>query len=261
VRPGDNLWTGSIVALDPNTGKLAWGFQANPHDTHDWDAAEVPVLVDAPFNGTPRKLLLQASRNGYFFVLDRTTGKNLLTTPFATVNWAKEIDKDGRPTPDPLKEPSRDGVLVAPNEAGATNYRSPSFDPRTGLLIVSAQDSYGIYFFKPEHGAYGWAGADYNVYGRSALRAIDYQTGKIRWSHDLGDGASGAGVLTTTTGLAFTGDTAGTALAVRTSDGTTLWHAGIGRVGTPPVTYELDGRQYMLIGGGSALYAWTLPKS
>ena len=100
-------------------------------------------------------------------------------------------------------------VLVAPNEAGATNYRSPSFDPRTGLLIVSAQDSYGIYFFKPEHGAYGWAGADYNVYGRSALRAIDYQTGKIRWSHDLGDGASGAGVLTTTTGLTFTGDTAG----------------------------------------------------
>jgi alcohol dehydrogenase (cytochrome c) len=261
ARPGDNPWTGSIVALNPDTGKLAWGFQASPHDTHDWDAAEVPVLVDAPFNGAPRKLLLQASRNGYFFALDRTTGKNLLTVPFATVNWTKGIDKDGRPIPDPLKEPSRDGVLVAPNEAGATNYRSPSFDPQTGLLIVSAQDSYGIYFFKPEHGAYGWAGADYNVYGRSALRAIDYQTGKIRWSHDLGDGASGAGVLTTATGLTFTGDTAGNALAVRTSDGTTLWHSGIGRVGTPPVTYELDGRQYVLIGGGSALYAFTLPKT
>jgi alcohol dehydrogenase (cytochrome c) len=260
TRPGDNPWTCSIVALDPDTGKLAWGFQASPHDTHDWDAAEVPVLVDAPFNGTPRKLLMQASRNGYFFVLDRTTGKNLLTTPFAAVNWAKGIDADGRPIPDPAKEPSRDGVLVAPNEAGATNYRSPSFDPRTGLLIVSAQDAYGIYFFKPEHGAYGWAGADYNVYGRSSLRAIDYQTGKIRWSHDLGDGASGAGVLTTESGLTFSGDTAGNALAVRTSDGMTLWHSAIGRVGTPPVTYELDGRQYMLVGGGSALYAWALPK-
>ena len=212
-----------------------------------------------PFNGAPRKLLMQASRNGYFFVLDRTTGKNLLTKPFAAVNWAKGIDADGRPIPDPAKEPSRDGVLIAPNESGATNYRSPSFDAKTGVLIVSAQDSYGIYFFKPEHGTYGWAGADYNLYGRSWLRAIDYQTGTIRWSHDLGDGASGAGVLTTESGLTFTGDTAGNALALRTSDGATLWHAGIGKVGTPPVTYELDGRQYMLIGGGSALYAWALP--
>jgi len=259
VRPGDNRWTCSILALDPDTGKLAWGFQASPHDTHDWDASEVPVLVDGPFNGAPRKLLMQASRNGYFFVLDRTNGKSLLTTPFAAVNWAKGIDEDGRPIPDPKKEPSRDGVLIAPNESGATNYRSPSFDAKTGSLIVSAQDAYGIYFFKPEHGAYGWAGADYNLYGRSALRAIDYQTGKIRWSHDLGDGASGAGVLTTESGLTFSGDTAGNALALRTSDGTTLWHAGIGRVGNGPITYELDGRQYVLIGGGSALYAWTLP--
>ena len=134
ARPGDNPWTCSIVALDPDTGKLAWGFQASPHDTHDWDAAEVPVLVDVPFNGAPRKLLMQASRNGYFFVLDRTTGKNLLTTPFAAVNWAKGIDEEGRPIPDPAKEPSRDGVLVAPNESGATNYRSPSFDPQTGSV-------------------------------------------------------------------------------------------------------------------------------
>ena len=261
ARPGDNPWTCSIVALDPDTGKLAWGFQASPHDTHDWDAAEVPVLVDMRFNGTPRKLLLQASRNGYFFVLDRTTGKSLLTTPFAAVNWAKGIDKDGRPIPDPDKEPARDGRLVAPNESGATNYRSPSFDPRNGVLVVSAQDAWGIYFFKPEHGAYGWAGANYPVTGRGVLRAIDYQTGKIRWEHDLGDGPSGAGVLTTATGVTFTGDSVGNALALRTSDGTTLWHAGIGRVGNSPVTYELDGRQFVLLGGGSALYAWALPES
>jgi alcohol dehydrogenase (cytochrome c) len=260
VRPGDNKWTGSIVALNPDTGKLVWGFQAVPHDTHDWDAAEVPVLVDGTFGGTPRKMLMQASRNGYFFVLDRTNGKNLLTKPFATVNWAKGIDENGSPIPDPEMEPARDGRLVSPNEGGGTNYRSPSFDPRTGLLIVSAQDGYGIYFFKPEHGAYGWAGADYGVYGKGVLRAIDYQTGKVRWEHDLAGGEGSAGVLTTATGLTFSGDSANSVFALRTSDGATLWHSTIGRVGNGPITYELDGRQYMLVAGGSVLYAWTLPE-
>ena len=148
---------------------------------------------------------------------------------------------------------------MAPNEAGATNYRSPSFDPSAGILIVSAHDSYGIYFFKQEHGAYGWAGADYNVFGRSALRAIDYRTGEIRWNHEIGEGASSAGVLTTASGLTFSGDIAGNALALRTSDGSTLWHAAVGRVGNSPVTYELDGRQYVVFGGGASLYAFALP--
>jgi alcohol dehydrogenase (cytochrome c) len=259
ARPGDNKWTCSIVALNPDTGALAWGFQVSPHDTHDWDAAEVPVLVDAPFNGEPRKLLLQASRNGYFVVLDRTTGKSLLTTPFAAVNWTKGIDKEGRPIPNPDKEPHRDGRLVAPDEAGGTNYRSPSFDARTGLLIVSAVDAYGVYFFKQEHGAYGWAGADSTVWATSALRAIDYQTGKIRWSHDIGQGSGSAGVLTTDSGLTFSGDNSNNVLALRTSDGKTLWHSGIGRVGNTPITAEIDGRQYLIVGGGTALYAWALP--
>lgn len=261
ARPGDNPWTCSIVALNPDTGKLAWGFQASPHDTHDWDAAEVPVLVDTTFAGAPRKLLLQASRNGYFFVLDRTNGKSLLTTTFAAANWAKGTDKEGRPIPSPDKEPQRDGRLVAPNEQGATNYRSPSFDPKTGTLIVSAVDAYGIYFFKQEHGAYGWAGANSGVWSRAALRAIDIQTGKIRWSHDLGDGAGTAGVLTTASGLTFSGDANRNVMALRTSDGATLWHVAIGRVGTSPITYELDGRQYIVVGGGTALYAFALPTS
>jgi alcohol dehydrogenase (cytochrome c) len=260
ARAGDNPWTCSIVALQADTGKLVWGFQASPHDTHDWDAAEVPVLVDGMFNGAQRKMLMQASRNGYFFVLDRTNGKNLLTAPFAAANWAKGIDKDGRPIPDPDKEPARDGRLVAPSEAGATNYRSPSFDAATGFFIVSAQDSYGIYFFKPEHGAYGWAGADYGIAGKSFLRAIDYQTGKIKWSHELGEGQSTAGVLTTDSGIAFTGDVSGNAMAVRTSDGATLWHAAIGRVGNSPITYLFDGRQFVLFGGGSSLHAFALPQ-
>jgi len=258
MRPGDNKWTCSIVALNPDTGKLVWGFQASPHDTHDWDASEVPVLVDANFNGAPRKMLMQASRNGYFFVLDRTNGKSLLTVPFAAANWAKGIDAEGRPIPNPDKEPARDGRLVAPNESGATNYRSPSFDPQTGLFVVSAQDGYGIYFFKPEDGTYGWAGADYGVAGRAFIRAIDYQTGKIRWSHPIGNDAGSAGVLTTATGLTFTGDVPGNLLALRTSDGTTLWHANIGRVGNSPIMYMLDGKQYLVVGAGNSLYAYSV---
>ena len=202
---------------------------------------------------------MQASRNGYYFVLDRTNGTNLLTTTFAAANWAKGVDAEGRPIPLEDKEPARDGRLVAPDEAGGTNYRSPSFDPATGLLIVSASDAYGIYFFKPEHGKYGWAGADYTVHQRGVLRALDYQTGKPRWSHDLSGGAGAAGVLTTASGLTFTGDSANSAMALRTNDGTTLWHSGTGRVGNSPITYELDGRQYVLFGGGSALYAFALP--
>ncbi|HEY3703988.1 MAG TPA: acido-empty-quinoprotein group A [Terracidiphilus sp.] len=259
ARPGDNPWTCSIVALDPDTGKLAWGFSASPHDTHDWDAVETPVLVDADFHGKPRKMLMQSSRNGYFFVLDRTNGKSLLTVPYGPVNWASGVDKDGRPIPNPDKDPQRDGRLIAPDEGGMTNYRSPSFDPKTGLFIVDTRFSYSIYFTKPEDGAYGWAGADYGLWGQSFIQAIDYQSGKIRWRHDVGPGA-GAGVLTTDAGLTFTGDSTGNMLALSTADGKTLWHAQTGApMQTSPITYELDGRQYVVSGSGGVMFAWALP--
>ncbi len=134
TRPGDNLYTCSIVALNPDTGKLVWAFQPSPHDTHDWDASEVPVLVDGSFAGKPRKMLLQGSRNGYFFVLDRTNGTSLLTTPFGPVNWTLGVDKKGQPIPNPAKEPAQDGRLIAPDEGGMANFRSPSFDPATGII-------------------------------------------------------------------------------------------------------------------------------
>ena len=130
VRPGDDLYTGSIVALNPDTGKLVWAFQASPHDTHDWDAVETPVLVDGNFDGKPRKMLMQASRNGYYFVLDRVTGESLLTVPFGPTNWTLGVDKQGRPIPNPSKEPAPDGRFIAPDEGGMTNYRSPSSIPR-----------------------------------------------------------------------------------------------------------------------------------
>jgi alcohol dehydrogenase (cytochrome c) len=260
TRPGDDLYTCAIVALNPDTGQLVWSFQVSPHDTHDWDAVETPVLVDGDFHGEPKKMLMQTSRNGYFFVLDRSNGKNLLSAPFGPVNWSLGIDQQGRPIPNPAKEPAPDGRLAAPDEGGLTNYRSPSFDPRNGLFIVDAHPSYGIYFAKPADGAYGWAGADYGIWGKGVIEAIDYQTGKIRWSHELGPEGSGAGVLTTDSGLTFTGDALGNFLALDSSDGKTLWHAGSGsRSQSSPITYELDGRQYVVTSSGGVLFAWALP--
>lgn len=262
TRPGIDPYTCSIVALNPDTGKLQWSFSASPHDTHDWDAVETPVLVDGTFNGKPRKMLMQTSRNGYFFVLDRTNGESLLTKPFGPVNWTKGIDKQGRPIPNPDKEPAPDGRLIAPDEGGMTNYRSPSFDPKTGLFIVDAHPSYSLYFAKPADGTYGWAGADYGLWGKGVIEAIDYQTGNIRWSHDVGHGGSGAGVLTTDSGVTFTGDSSGNLLALDTGTGKTLWHSGTGSpIQSSPSTYELDGRQYVLTGSGSVLFAWALPQT
>jgi alcohol dehydrogenase (cytochrome c) len=262
TRPGDDLYTCSIVALNPDTGNLVWAFQPSPHDTHDWDAAETPVLVDGMFQGKPRKMLLQSSRNGYFFVLDRTDGSSLLTVPFGPVNWSLGVDKQGRPIPNPAKEPAPDGRLIAPDENGMTNFRSPSFDVKTGLFLVSAHPSYSIYFAKPADGTYGWAGADYDVWSKGVIEAIDYQTGKIRWTHELGTGTPTAGILTTSSGLTFTGDLKGNVLALETSTGKTLWHAGSGgRMSTSPITYELDGRQYLLTGSGGVLFAWALPQT
>ncbi len=261
TRPGDNLYTCSIVALNPDTGKLVWAFQPSPHDTHDWDASEVPVLVDGSFAGKPRKMLLQGSRNGYFFVLDRTDGTSLLTTPFGPVNWTLGVDKKGQPIPNPAKEPAQDGRLIAPDEGGMANFRSPSFDPATGLFLVTAHPAYSLYFAKPADGSYGWAGADYDLWSKGVLEAIDYQTGKVRWTHELGEGSPSAGVLTTGSGLTFTADNRGNVLALETATGKTLWHAGSGaRVGTSPITYQLDGRQYVVTSAGGVVFAWALPQ-
>ena len=162
----------------------------------------------------------------------------------------------------PDKEPAPDGRLIAPDEGGLTNYRSPSFDPKTGLFIVDAHPSYGIYFAKPADGTFGWAGADYGVWGKGVLEAIDYKTGEIRWKHEMGPGGDGAGVLTTDSGLTFTADGPGNMLALDTATGKTLWHAGTGaRMESSPIAYELDGRQYILTSSGGVLFAWALPKS
>jgi alcohol dehydrogenase (cytochrome c) len=262
TRPGDDLYTCSIVALNPDTGKLVWAFQPSPHDTHDWDAVETPILIDGIINGKPRKLLAHASRNGYFFVLDRVTGKDIVTATFGPTNWALGVDAKGQPIPNPEKYPSRDGRLIAPDEGGLNNFRSSSFDPKTGFFIVDSRPAWSLYFAKPEDGDFGWAGADYGLWGKAVVEAIDYRTGKIRWQHDFGNGGASAGVITTASGVTFTGDPHGNVVALRTSDGKTLWHAQLGSgIENAPETYQLDGRQYVLICSGGVMYVFALPQS
>ena len=147
TREGDDLYTSCIVALNVDTGKLAWSFQPSPHDTHDWDAAQTPVIVDGEFKGKPRKLLLDASRNGYFFVLDRVTGEHLLTVPFAdSLNWSTGIDKSGRPVRDPEKDASPGGSLVLPDSDGIVNWEPPTYDPQTGLFYVATDEVYSVFY-------------------------------------------------------------------------------------------------------------------
>lgn len=259
IRPGDNLYTCSIVSLNPDTGKLNWHFQPSPHDTHDWDAVQTPIVFDDEYRGVHRKLLAQASRNGYFFVLDRTTGEHILTTPFISTDWAKGIDSRGEPVPNPEKEPTPDGTLVSPGSDGATNWLAPSFDPDTKMFYVSARRLWSIFYMTAEGKPEGWAGRDRNLWSNSVLEGVDYRTGDVRWKHELGDGEGTAGILTTAGKLLFTGDNSNNLLALDPETGKTLWHVNLGaRMLTGPITFELDGRQYLLTPAGSTLYAWVL---
>jgi alcohol dehydrogenase (cytochrome c) len=260
-RNGDNLYTECIIALNPDTGKMAWYFQPSPHDTHDWDANEAPVLIDGEINGQKRKLVAQASRNGYFFVLDRTNGKNIVTTTFAKTNWAKGLDGKGQPISDPAKMPQVDGALVAPNQAGAANWPPPSFSPETGLFYVNATDAYSVYYIfdnsdKPE----GWAGNDRGGWSQSALRAIDYKTGKIKWSHTWeGTGGPRNGVLSTAGNLVFAGDPSNNFVALNATTGVPLWHANLGSgMSNAPITYELDGIQYVVVAAGDSMFGFAM---
>jgi len=260
-RKGDNLFTCSIVALDADTGKMAWYYQVSPHDTHDWDAVQTPVLVDGTFQGKPRKLLIQASRNGYFFVLDRKTGEHLLTEPYVAVNWAKGLDKQGRPIPDPAKEPRTDGTLVNPSSGGGANWPPPAFDPDSGLLFVQTSDMMSIYYLTDlSPRPIGFAGRDDMLEPHPAVTAIDYTTGKMRWQHKFDPGVSFGGVLSTAGKLVFAGDTDQNFLALDTADGHTLWRVNLGAATAgAPISYEIGGRQFVVVAAGTDLYGFALP--
>ncbi len=260
-RKGNNLFTCSIVAINPDTGKLVWYFQASPHDTHDWDAVETPILFDGVIDGQPRKLVAQASRNGYFFVLDRVTGKRVLGLPFIdTVNWAKGYDAKGEPIPDPAKFPTTDGVLVSPASNGATNWQAPSFSPDTGLFYVGTSRSYSMYYLTdtddhPE----GWGGLDASAGSDgNALLAIDYRNGKIVWRHEWPSGGGVTNNLSTAGNLLFTSN-GSNLVAFNSANGKILWHTTLMAPPTAgPISYLLDGKQYILVAAGDSLYAFRV---
>jgi alcohol dehydrogenase (cytochrome c) len=260
-RKGDNLWTCSIVALNPDTGKLVWYFQASPHDTHDWDNVETPVLFDAEIEGKPRKLLAQAARNGYFFVLDRTNGKNIVSQPFVGTNWSKGVSANGQPIPNVDKEPKTDGAILNIAGIGGTNWFAPSFDPETGLFYVNAIKGYSLaYLTDTDDHPEGYGGSGRTLWQQGALEAIDYRTGKTCWSHQFpGRGAAASGILTTRGKLLFSGDPSGNLIAWNPAKGEQLWHFHLpAPVSNGPMTYRLNGHQYLAVGAGDTLYAFAL---
>jgi alcohol dehydrogenase (cytochrome c) len=267
-RDGDNLFTCSLLGVDVETGRMAWYYQTSPHDTHDWDSAQTPVLVDGEFAGRPRKLVLQATRNGYFFVLDRVTGEHLLTSPFAKWNkWVKEINTAGQPVRDPAKDASAAGTLVSLD--GWANWPPPTFSPQTGLFYVRDLESYGVLYYteKDPRGAMGMGGVARGgqVALGSNLEAIDYKTGKVVWerSFEPGEGivgALGTGLLSTAGGLLFAADSGENFVAFDAQSGVPLWHSRLHGVSNAAETYDLDDQQYVIVAAGDMIYAFYLYK-
>jgi alcohol dehydrogenase (cytochrome c) len=264
---GDNLFTCSLIAVNVDTGKMSWYFQTSPHDTHDWDSTQAPVFVDGMFNGKPRKLVLQATRNGYFFVLDRTTGEHLLTSKYSgAANWASGIDKRGEPVRNPEKDSTYAGSLVSPDNGGATNWPPPSFDPDTGLFYVQLREVYAMYYLteRNQRLVTGLGGKEEDAVGSlgNSIEAIDYKTGKIVWKYKF-PGASSSygwitGLLTTAGHLLFSSDMEGNLVAYDPAKGIPLWHSHIGSISNAPQTYLLDGQQYVLVAVGTSLFAFKL---
>jgi alcohol dehydrogenase (cytochrome c) len=267
-RQGDNLYAGSILALDRGTGKLRWYYQFTPHDLWDWDATQTSVLVDAEWQGRPRKLMLHASRNGFFYVFDRQDGTLLLWKPFVkNLTWASGIGPDGRPIKLPNQEPTPQGTKVCPSQDGATNWFSPSYNPATGLYYVQTFEKCSIYT-KSEQGEWE-SGKSYlggsqrtapDPVPQRVLKAIDIRTGEIRWElPQPGPAVSWGGTLTTATGLVFVGEEGGALMAVDTESGTPLWRFPTNQTWkASPMTYVFDGRQYIAVAAGSNIIAFAI---
>jgi alcohol dehydrogenase (cytochrome c) len=264
----DNLYTCAIVAVHVDTGKMAWYFQTSPHEMHDWDSAQTPVLVDGTIDGQPRKLVVTASRNGYYFTVDRRTGERLVTSQFSgTVNWAKGLNAKGQPVRDPAKDHHVGGALVSSANGGATNWPPAAFSPDTGLLYVPTAETYAMYYLTEldPRGAMGLGGKEEVGVGGggSYISAIDYKTGKTVWKHRfrtaVGDGRGGPGMLVTAGRLLFGGDVSGNFVAFDPASGKPLWHARLAaNVSNAPQTYLVGGKQHVLVAAGDTLYAFAL---
>ena len=268
ARLGDNLYTSSVIALDADTGKLKWHYQFSPHNEFDWDATQVPVLADIPWQGRPRKVMLWANRNGMFYVLDRTSGQFLLGKPFVKVNWATGFDEKGRPMRTPGIEPTKAGTLVYPGNQGGTNWYNPSFSPRTGLFYIPAWENSSSTYVKGEEppdfidgkmfiGAFPRFNKNSDEF--AAIRAVDPQTGEKKWDYRLSAPSTEAGILTTASDMLFSGGRDGAFYALDARDGKLLWETNLGpSVAAGPITYAVNGKQYVSIQAGSALFTFSL---
>jgi len=278
-RAGDNVYTDSVVALDPDTGKLKWFYQFTPNDPYDYDSTQVPVLVDTTWNGSPRKLMMWGNRNGFFYVLDRVNGQFLAGYPFVKVNWASGLDAKGRP----IQTPQPDGEGTFPGVQGGTNWYSPSYSPRTGLFYVSAWQDYASVFVKEaqkyEEGRRFVGGrpaspipggqnvpslkrGPINVWteaaGHGEVIALDPRTGAKKWKFAMTD-VTDSGILTTATDLLFAGGREGYFHALDARTGALLWKANLGgQVASGPMTYQVDGKQYVAVAAGHSLFAFAL---
>jgi alcohol dehydrogenase (cytochrome c) len=281
-RPGDNLYSDSVVALDVDTGKLKWHYQFTPHDEFDWDSVQVPVLADIDWQGKPRKVMLWANRNGFFYALDRTTGQFLRGTAFVKQNWNVGFDESGRPiTSSALWPKPMGGPHVEPGTQGGTNWYSPSFSPSTGLFYVSAWDNYGGPSGKSDTGKWvenerymGAGGAGGRGGGRrpasieyrteaegyGAVRALDPKTGEKKWDYKMVDYTE-SGILTTASDLLFSGGKEGNFFALDARKGSLLWNVNLGgTVASGPVSYAVNDRQYVAVCADSAMYVFGLPQ-
>jgi len=267
VRPGDDLYTACVLALDPDTGKLKWHFQFTPHDLYDYDATETPVLIDTVYQGQPRKLLAQANRNGYFYILDRTNGKFLSAVPFVEkLNWAKGIDATGRPILTGAV-PSAKGTRICPGFGGATNWFSPSYNPVTKLFYFLADEDCNIYYLKPEEFAEGKTYYSTGVqrgaedHSRKFLLAYGLESGRAAWRYEqIGSGHSSGGVMSTASGLVFFGDNAQSFEAVDGETGKALWYFNTGQsMHASPMSFAVKGKQYVAIAAGSDVFSFALP--
>ena len=260
---GDNLFTCSLVAIHVDTGKMAWYFQTSPHDMHDYDSAQTPIIVDAPFNGKMRKLVLTAARNGYFFTLDRVTGERLVTSKYGEfTNWAKGLNKFGGPEHDPRKDPTVGGAIVSPTSDGTVNWQPPAYSPDTGLFYVPEGNGFSLFYLTDldPRGSMGLGGKEEVGVGTGGnyLSAIDYRTGKVVWRHRYYGNGGGGGLLATAGGLLFAGDGMGSLVAHDAKTGKPLWNTRIGNVTNAPQTFLLDGHQYLTVATGDTLWAFVL---
>lgn len=264
-RPGDNLFTCSVIALDVATGALRWHFQFTPHDVHDWDANQIPVLLDASVGGRPRKLLALANRNAFFYLLDRKTGEFLLGEPYAQQTWARGLDAKGRPVLIEGAEPTVGGTLVRPSLQGATNWFSPAFSPKTGLFYVSVREMASTYHkgeaaYVP--GEYFMGGGETIADAESAhgaVRALDPLSGKRKWEFRLLS-PPWSGLLVAAGGLLFGGTNEGNMFALDAATGAPLWDFQTGgAISANPISFEIDGKQHVAMAAGAALFVFALP--